>query len=116
MASNVILAPPFGLSTVLRGIYGDLFPGDTNAGEPVDLTSGTLKSWSLGLGPAKVGRGSSSGSSSALDVVVVLALHNSRTKATMIIRRMNDRAARQQMAIFKWVKRSAKRRKTRKAL
>ena len=111
-----MLAPPFGLSTVLRGMYGDLLPGDTNAGEPVDRTSGTLKSGSLGLGPARVGRGSSSGSSSALEVVDVLALRKRHTKAAMITRRMNDRAARQQMAIFKWVKRSAKRRKTRKTL
>ena len=39
-----MLVPPFGLSTVLRGVYEGLFTVDGFLGEPVGRTSGILKS------------------------------------------------------------------------
>ena len=102
-----MLVPPFGLSTVLRGVYEGLFPVGGILGEPVDRTSGILKSWSLGLGPERVGRGSSSSSTSCFEAAAFLALCNRHTTIANATKRINNSDARQPMTILRRVSCSA---------
>ena len=71
-----MLVPPFGVSSFLRGIWEDLFPAASGIAveSAACLTFGTLMTWRLSRGPARVKWGSSTSCTLSLDSVVLLHL------------------------------------------
>ena len=88
-----------------------LFPpaSDIAVESAVCLTFGTLMSLSLGRGPARVGRGSSSSSTSSLDSAVLffVAFNKRHNKMATSTRRMKDKAAKPTIADLRLVSSSA---------